>query len=222
MAKAISDINKLVNAESFLQINFVKGYKYVDRAGEIVNYFHKENKAPAFTMGLNGLDIFNPDEKIDSIKLSSRSFWAHFVAPDSLDQMDDFFGKKAQDIIKILEVDEISRIGWRSFFVHEFNTEQKRELVLRKYIPLDSLNFEEVIFTSVCESVNLVIRMRKVTKSDNTELPGLLLDIDFYQDYKDNFLASEEIVSKLTEFKKVMRSESLLKLINDILEENGK
>ena len=56
MVKTITKINNLVNAESFLQVNFVKGYKYVDRAGEIVNYFHtSDKKAPNFVMNLQGL-----------------------------------------------------------------------------------------------------------------------------------------------------------------------
>ena len=45
MSKVIQKLNKLKNPESFFQINTIKGFKYVDRAGEIVNAYHKNNFA---------------------------------------------------------------------------------------------------------------------------------------------------------------------------------
>ncbi len=217
MSNKIDKIQKLNNVESFLQIHFVKGYKYVDKAGEIVNYFHKDKQEPKFSMNLNGLDIFNPDDKIDSIKISPKSFWAHFLQPDSLEQMDSFFGVKASDLIKILDVTDISRVGWRSYFVYEFNTEEDRKNTLKKFTPIPDTEFEEVTFTSVCKKINLIIRVRKVVKSDNTALPALLLDIDFYQRFDEETFDANQIVSKLKEFKEVIRSSELLSLINLIL-----
>ena len=41
MSKTIQKLNTLKNPESFMQINTIKGFKYVDRAGEIVNAYHK-------------------------------------------------------------------------------------------------------------------------------------------------------------------------------------
>lgn len=221
MKQTINKIQKLSNIESFLQIHFIKGYKYVDKAGEIVNYFYKGNKEPIFSMTMNGLDIFNPEEKIDSIKISPKSFWAHFLQPDSLEQMDSFFGAKAQDILKILEVSEISRIGWRSYLVHEFNNEEDRKKVLQKFVPIDNSDFEETSLTYLCKKVNLTIRLRKIVKNDDAALPSLLFDIDFYQKYEEP-LGVDSIVLKLGEFKDVIKSDDVLLLINKILEENGK
>jgi hypothetical protein len=216
MRQAIAKIQKLNNVESFLQINFIKGYKYIDRAGEIVNYFYKDNKEPKFVMNLSGLDIINPDEKIESIKISSKSFWAHFLQPDSLEQMDSFFGIKAKDIVKILDVEDMSRIGWRCYFVYEFETEEERKDVLKKFVPVINTEFEDITLTSLCKGVNLIINLRKVKKNDGLILPALLLDIDFYQKY-DQSLSIDQIVPKLTEFKEVIRSEEFLVLINEIL-----
>lgn len=214
--ETIKKIQKLNNVESFLQIHFIKGYKYIDKAGEIVNYFHKGKEEPKFSVDIRSLDIFEPDEKIDSIKISSKSFWAHFLQPDSLEQMDGFFAKKAEDIIKILEVVEIGRIGWRNYFVYEFNTKDERDLVLKKFTPISNTKFEEIVLNSVCKDVNLIIRLRKVEKSDSTALPALLIDIDFYQKYKET-VNSDQISIKLKEFKEVIRSKELLVLINEIL-----
>ncbi|MDP2933714.1 MAG: hypothetical protein Q8N81_06325, partial [bacterium] len=67
MTKTIAKLNKLNNPESFIQINTIKGFKYVDKAGEIVNAYHKKNAAPQFAMGLNGLVIEQPKDKIDQL-----------------------------------------------------------------------------------------------------------------------------------------------------------
>lgn len=216
MKQRVAKIQKLNNVESFLQIHFHKGYKYIDKAGEIINYFHKNNQEPKFSMDMRGLDIFEPDEKINSIKISAKSFWAHFLQPDSLEQMDSFFGVKAQEIIKILEVTGVSRIGWRNYFVYEFNTEDERKEVLKKFIPVKDTEFEETTFTSDCKKVSLIIKIRRVIKNDTTALPALLLDIDFHRKYEES-LPVDSIITTLKEFKEVIRSDELLALVNEIL-----
>ncbi len=42
MSKTIKKLNKLNNLESFIQIDTIKGFKYIDRAGEIVNTYYKK------------------------------------------------------------------------------------------------------------------------------------------------------------------------------------
>ena len=84
MIDQLNKINKLKSIESFVQVNFVKGYKYVDRAGELVNFFYIDD-APKFAMNLRGLTIYTPNQKIEEIKVSSESFWVHFIEPESLD-----------------------------------------------------------------------------------------------------------------------------------------
>jgi len=217
MPEAIKKIQKLNNVESFLQVNFIRGYKYIDKAGEVVNYFHKGNTPPKFRMNLNGLEIYNLEDKIDTIKISSQSFWAHFLVSDSLEQIDDFFGPKVQDVIKILDVEEISRIGWRNYFVHEFNDEAKRDAILNKFEPIENTSLEETVFSSKCGGLDINVTLRKV-KNEVSNLPGILIDVDFYQKYDDP-LKSEEIASKLLNFKKVIRSDDFLNLVNAILAE---
>lgn len=219
MVKTITKINNLVNAESFLQVNFVKGYKYVDRAGEIVNYFHtSDKKAPNFVMNLQGLIINNPDEKTEEIKISPNSFWAHFVSPDSLEIMNDFFDKKSEDIIKILEIEEISRIGWRNFFVQEFNNEDERDSVLKKFAPIENLEFGESLFTTECLNFQLNIRIKKVIKNEANTTPGVLIDVDFYRKFEtDNLLTTDKLKIELLDFKKVIRSDEFLEIIKNIL-----
>ncbi len=214
----IKKIQQLSNVEGFLQVNFVKGYKYIDKAGEIVNYFHKNEKPPKFSMDLNGLIISNPDEKIELIKISSNTFWAHFLSPDSLEQMDNFFGKTAGDVVRTLEIEKISRLGWRMYFVYEFADEEKREQVLKKFAPVKGLKFEDVTYLSECKKIALNFKIRKVVKIDESGLPGLLLDIDFYKQYKE-LLPSGNIGAQLTEFKNMIRSDEFLEVLNSLLAE---
>jgi hypothetical protein len=215
MSGTIDKIQKLNNVESFLQVNFVKGYKYVDKAGEIVNYFHKGNIPPRFRMGLNGLEIYNLEDKIDTIKISSLSFWAHFLVSDSLEQIDDFFGSKVQDVIKILDVEKISRIGWRNYFVHEFINESQRDEVLKKFNPIENMALEATAFSYKCGELDTNIALRKV-KNETNSLPGILIDVDFYQKYDDP-IDSDKVALKLLDFKRVIRSDDFLNLVNAIL-----
>jgi len=71
MSDKIKKIGKLSYAESFLQLNTIKGYEYIDRAGRIVNEYHTpEDNPPEFIMSLEGLVIRNPKPKIIELKVS--------------------------------------------------------------------------------------------------------------------------------------------------------
>lgn len=220
----INKLGDLYIAESFLQINFVKGYKYIDRAGEIINYFHNdEKKAPNVTdISPNRLLILNPDEKTQEVRVSHSDFWAHFVSPDTLEVSNDNFRKKAEDVIRIIEAEEISRIGWRNYFVYEFDTEEKRDNALSKFTVLDNFTFNEVSYGGKMDSVLLNLRIRKVAKKvDDSEQQkmGVLIDVDFYKKY-DNFIPVDKISQELISLKTAMRSEKFLGIVNIILESN--
>lgn len=72
MNKVIQKLNKLKNPESFIQLDTIKGFKYIDKAGEIVNIYHRNNSAPKFQMGLNSLVIEQPKDKIDQLKVTAN------------------------------------------------------------------------------------------------------------------------------------------------------
>jgi hypothetical protein len=215
MKNKITKIQQLDHVESFLQILFVKGYKYIDKAGEIVNYFYKDHQEPKFSMDLSKLDIFEPDHKINSIKISAQTFWAHFDKPDSLEQIDSYFGSKAHDVIKILEVEQINQIGWRNYFVYKFNTSEDRKKVLSKFNPITDIEFSDITLTTTIQKVNLIIKLRKVVET-SSEQPAILIDIDLYQKYEE-LIGINLINPTLTKFKEIIRSDIFLGKINDIL-----
>ena len=98
MSKAIQKLNKLKNPESFIQVNTIKGFKYVDKAGEIVNAYHKNNSAPQFQMGLNGLVVEQPKDKIDELRVTAQVIWAKFSEINSLDLISTLFAKESENI----------------------------------------------------------------------------------------------------------------------------
>lgn len=184
MSDIIRKLNKLKNPVSFLQINTIKGFKYVDKAGELINHYHLDDKIPQFRMDLNGLIISNPIEKIDEMKISSEVIWAKSTEVDSLDMVSRIFTNNAQTILSILEVDKISRIGWRNHFVFEFSNREKQVQFFQRLLSINNDNFKLgvinfKIMTDKIFEVNLLLQ--PVIKNDEKRTPGVLFDVDIYQ-----------------------------------------
>lgn len=212
----ISKINNLKNIESFLQINLFKGYKYVDKAGEIVNNFYHNKKEPIFKMGLGGLIISQPNEEVEEVKISAKTFWSHFVNPSSFESSINYFEKISIETLNILEVDKISRLGWRNYFVYEFPNEEKRDEILNRFFVNKNFKMEEFNFSTKDKELSLDIKVKKIKKNDEMETPGLLFDIDISQSF-DDFLEKKELPAKLLEFINFIRSNTFLNIINTIL-----
>lgn len=216
MSKKIQKLTRLNNTESFLQVNLVKGYKYVDRAGEIVNKYHIKNKAPEFTMNLEGLVMVNPTEEIDTLKISSSILWAKFTKSDPLDMIKRSFIKESTLILSTIEVSEISRIGWRNFFVFDFEDDGQRNEALKKFQPIDQLLFESTSYKSKLLDKSLHVRLSKVTKNDESKKPALLFDIDTFISYEKP-LQVTGLQKELDGFFSLFHSEEFLDLLNSVL-----
>lgn len=182
MGKNIQKISNLKNPESFFQINTIKGFKYIDKAGEIVNEYHSDDKAPMFSMGLNGLVIEKPKEKIDILKITPQDIWAKFTEIDSLDMIARLFNQEANKIISILEIKKINRIGWRSYFIYDFISSKKQSEYFEKLIALENLKLSNASFNIITDkdfNINLIIQ--PVIKDDAQMTAGVLFDVDIYQ-----------------------------------------
>lgn len=214
MNKTIAKLNKLNNPESFIQINTIKGFKYVDKAGEIVNAFHKKNVAPQFAMGLNGLVIEQPKDKIDQLKVTAQVIWEKFSEIDSLDMILNLFSTDAESILKILEVEKISRIGWRNYFVYEFSSKEKQDEYLKKFTVIDKtkpLLIRLEIKTDKDFSASLMVK--PVIKTDTDKTHGVLFDVDIFQNGE---FESKNISKLLKEFRQYLADENgFLSVINN-------
>ena len=219
MNSLIKDIKNLNKAEGFMQLNLIKGYSFTNKSGEIANYFADRDPNADFSLTFNNFVIKQPEEKVEGIRISSSSFWMHFISPESFELMNDHFNKIANDVLGILEIEKIRRIGWRNFFVYEFPNDAERDNSLEKHTSTKGLRLQEVLFASEVSDIQLAIRLRKVVKTDSAAIPGLLIDVDAYREYKDG-LPIAEIPANLSDFKKMMRSEEFLRMLNILLDPN--
>lgn len=214
MNRTIAKLNKLKNPESFIQVNTIKGFKYVDRAGEIVNAYHRNNSAPQFQMDLGGLIIVRPIDKIEELKITSQVIWAKFSDIDSLDFIATLFSKEAENILNILEVEKISRVGWRNYFVHEFLNKEKQKEYLEKFAVIENTKPSVIrleVKTDKDFNANLVIQ--PVIKNDTEKTHGILFDIDIFQNGE---IEPKNISKLLREFRQYFTDENgFLNLVNN-------
>jgi len=213
MSKVVQKLNKLNNPESFIQINTVKGFKYIDRAGEIVNSYHKKDAPPQFSMALNGLVINEPANKINQLKITSETFWLKFVEIDSLDMVSKIFAKEAEKTLKILEVEKANRIGWRNYFIYDFKNEEEQKKYLKKFTVIDKTNpilIRLEIKTDKEFNANLMIQ--PVIKTDTEKTKGVLFDVDIF---KNGDIKIEDISKILNSFREYLSDENgFLNIIN--------
>ena len=205
MSKTIAKLNKLNNPESFIQINTIKGFKYVDKAGEIVNAYHKKNTAPQFAMGLNGLVIEQPKDKIDQLKVTAQVIWEKFSEIDSLDMISNLFCVSPSFLLLFY------------YFVYEFSSKEKQDEYLKKFTVIDNTNPLLVrleIKTGKDFSANLMIQ--PVIKNDTDKTHGVLFDIDIFQNGE---FESKDISKSLKEFRQYLADENgFLSVINNTFE----
>lgn len=182
MSKVIQKLNNLNNPESFIQVNTIRGFKYVDKAGEIVNVYHKNNIAPQFTMGLDGLVINDPKEKVEQLKITSQEVWVKFAKPDSLDMISNIFSKDVDLILKVLEVEKVSRIGWRNYFVYEFQNQERQDEYMKKIASIKEAKLSVIRFkVNTGKSFNASLGLQPIEKNDDVKTACVLFDIDIFQ-----------------------------------------
>ncbi|HEY4505428.1 hypothetical protein A2V80_03140 [Candidatus Woesebacteria bacterium RBG_16_39_8b] len=216
MKQAIRKITQFKIIESFIQTDFVKGFKYVDKAGEIVNSFYNGKTPPRFEMNLSGLVIVDPDEQTKEIKVSPLAFWAHYLEPDTLDRIASLFEKKLEVIFPILSPEGFQRLGWRNYFIYEVNNEAERGEILAKFLPVTSLEFNEISLNLKIEQVNSQFSLKKVLKKKDPKAAALLFDTDNFIRYEEP-VGIDQIKSDLRKIRESFSSEKFMGVINTIL-----
>ena len=214
MSKTIAKLNKLKNPESFIQVNTIKGFTYIDRAGEIVNAYHKNNSVPQFQMGLGGLTIEQPINNITELKVTSQLIWARFNEIDSLDMILNLFSKEAENISEILEVEKISRLGWRNYFVHEFINKEEQDKYLKKFTIIKDTKPSIIrLEVKTGKDFNANLSLQPVIKNDIDKTPGILFDIDLFQNGE---IETKEISKLLKEFRRYLGDDNgFLNVVNN-------
>src|SRR6266702_1722387 len=172
MANRLTKINQLNNIESFIQVNLFKGYTFIDKAGEIINHFYI-NQVPPTVPGIspNGMIIKKPNDRTEELKVAPDAIWSHYLNPNSLDQIATLYSKNFQDIASIMNVNKITRVGWRNYFVYEYNSLKDREQSLKKLTLDEAMKAELMVYSLMLKRVAVTLSISKLSKKDQKQTP---------------------------------------------------
>ncbi len=214
MSKHTIKFKQLVKAESYLQINLVKGFRYIDTSGELLNLYVDEKNIPDHSIGLQGMIVKQPTKDISKIKISSDVIWAKFEKIDSLDFISTKFLEEAKKICKILNVNKISRIGWRNFFAYELIGKDPQQTI-SPLINIDKFSIEEIRGKyKFGENFESTIFIKPVVKNDETKTKGIGIDID---NFSGKVKTLEDLESIMSSIKKSFKEELFEEFINKII-----
>lgn len=218
----IRKLNELTNSDSFFQVDTVKGYKYIDRAGEIVNLYHnKENIPPKFEMNLQGLIIKSPKGESNlTIKVTPNTIWGGFKAHTTTqDNMFNTFTKYVSEVSGILDIDTFKRIGWRNYFIYKLNGAN-----IDNWFPLDKGKKEKHVKTLNTINMRIEVDIKDVNLKGNLILEplikeggqekGVLCDIDLYT---EGSFSEDDIQKTYKSMKEYLKEEEyFVTLLNEI------
>ena len=218
MAKStVKKLNNLVHAESFLQVNFIKGFKYIDKAGEVVNLFYDEdNRPPKFQMERTFLIIQKQQKLDEEYRLSVNDFWMHSVNPTGLDAIATNYDGMAEKVLKIIDVSKINRLGWRNHFVYECSKSELEQTHFAKILNSSELELSELVFNKVISGFTFNFRALKVVKEKEPNVQGLLFDVDCFKKYDQN-LNIEKIRLDLKKMRETMQADDFLGVMNFLI-----
>ncbi|MBA7538886.1 hypothetical protein ES705_31163 [subsurface metagenome] len=210
--KSITDL-KLQN--SFYQLNLIKGFKYIDKAGEIVNLYYEGNKPPNFNMGIDGLYLKSPEEYIEVLKYSSDRLWMKFDKISTIDQVIQFIGKPINITKDIQKVEIISRIGWRNIFLIELvNTQEVNNIEnIVEIIPdTNTLSFR---ITHSKNEIKSVIEIELLVNKKDKNKKALQINVDVF--IQEN-IKIDDVAKRTKEIMQYFKND-FIKLINQLLRE---
>jgi len=210
----IRKIGNLKFSESFIQINTIRGFKYTDKAGEIVNSYYLDDIPPKVNMVLSGLVITNPVKKITQLKITNQQIWAKFDEAGTLDEVSALFCKESRKILPILEIDTLSRIGWRNYFIHEFGSNQEPADYFSGIADIEGAKLNHLklkLDTGSKYEATLVIE--PLALESGNDIKAVLFDIDVYKSGKIEVKKIDEHLASFKEF--LSRKEGFLHILNN-------
>lgn len=210
MSKKINKISNLKHLESFLQINYLKGFKYIDKVGEVLNLYQSESGEIDYNMNPEKLIIPKPIEGIAEIKVSNVDLWCHYIDPNNLGEAERKFIKEAEKILKIIEIEKVIRVGWRNYFIHELSSKPENLNLLTK---ISKASTEELhLKLNLSDDIKSTARIKLLKQKDNDK-KVLFFDLDTYVEKKLDLTESFKFFNKL---KQSIESKDTLSLLNEI------
>jgi len=216
MSNKINKLNQLKNTESFIQAHTIKGFKYIDKAGEIVNFYHRKNEIPSFSMNLDGLIIEKPMEKIETLKITPTFVWMKFIEIDTLDNISRIYSTELEKICNILEIKQVSRLGWRNYFVYEFINTKQAEKTFERLKILNKTKTEFIrLKIDTDKSFEGTLMLQPLARSDNPEKKAMLFDVDLFKRGETDIKDTQIILRTFREY--LQSNGGFLNLVDGIL-----
>jgi hypothetical protein len=210
--KSITDL-KLQN--SFYQLNLIKGFKYIDKAGEIVNLYYEGDKPPNFNMGIDGLYLKSPEEYIEVLKYSSDRLWMKFDKIDTIDQVIQFIRKPINITKDIQNVEIISRIGWRNIFLIELMDTREVNNIEKIVEIIPDTNTLSFRITHSKNEIKSVIEIELLVNKKEKNKKALQINVDVF--IQEN-IKIDDVVKRTKEITQYFKND-FIKLINQLLRE---
>lgn len=221
MKHEIKKLNQLQHTDSFMQINYLRGFKYIDKAGEIVNTFFTDKVEPPYQMSQRALIIKEDEASSKTYKVAVNNVWYHNSEPENFGNLENDFRRKATDILNLLEVEEITRIGWRNYFIYELQNLEEKNAVLRKLLPIARSEFSNLGFEVVINGFKCKFIVEGAEKQDESKTPAIIFDIDCSFNFTDSPIDVEDIAPQLENIRDVYNSKDILEIINLVLNAGG-
>lgn len=209
MTESTAKLQAYKTAEAFVQCDFIDGFKYVDKAGEILNLFVREKKAiPKFEMGLNGLIIKEPSADVSEVRISSNTVWLHYVEPRNLGSIASSASVNFENILKILKPTLFRRIGWRTYLLREVSVTKTEDIkkVLSISNQIKDYGFQSIVLSKPLSGFDGRIEVTPAKRIDDDTKNALLFDIDISKTIK----VKPDIRKMMEEIRRQIRSDELL------------
>ena len=211
----IKSITDLKLQDSFYQLNLIKGFKYIDKAGEIVNLYYEGDKPPNLNVGIDGLYLKSPEEYIEVLKYSSDRLWMKFDKINTIDQVIQFIRKPINITKDIQKVEIISRIGWRNIFLIELiNTQEVNniEKILEIIPNTNTLSFR---ITHSKNEIKSVIEIELLVSKKEENKKALQINADAF--IQEN-IKIDDVAKRTKEIMQYFKND-FIELINQLLRE---
>lgn len=98
-------------SDVFFQANTIKGYRYLDDAGKVMNKW--DSDFPDKTVGVQGLVMSNPSAELRELKVDTKQVWMHYTLPKNIRAVIESTKTITTEICTILGVESFDRVGLR-------------------------------------------------------------------------------------------------------------
>jgi hypothetical protein len=176
-----STLGELVLVNVFCQVDILKGFRYLDDAGKIMNKY--DDDFPEKRVSPEGLHMINKGAVLSEVRVSPEQIWLGFAKPDSLQYVLDHAWPLVRDVAAIIEVVEARRFGLRLEHLCPVSDAEAATRSAARTIFADVLlpasaepSFFEAMVETKAEDLEIALRVRPVRRVIKPREPDTLPD----------------------------------------------